>query len=75
MTDSDRRFRRAIVRWMKRNTIAIAVGQIALYLILIPLSIWLFPNETLVTNLLVLVLGLMSSITALGSLLVDLDDD
>lgn len=73
-TDHDKRFRRAIVRWLRRNTIAVAAGQIAIYILLIPLSIYLFPDETLVTNLLILVLGLMSSITALGSLLVDLDE-
>lgn len=74
MTDQDRRFRRALLRWLRRNTIAITVSQVGLWILLIPLSIWFFPDETLVTNLLILVLGLMSSITALGSLIIDIEE-
>lgn len=70
----NKRFRLALARWIKRNTIAIAVWTVMLYLVLIPMSIWLFPNDSLVTSLLVLVLGLTSSLASLGSLLVDLDE-
>lgn len=70
----DRRFRRAIVRWLRRNTIGFAAGTAIMYLALIPASLLLFPNTNLVTTCLVLLTGLTSSVASLGALLVDLDE-
>lgn len=70
----NRRFRILVARWLRRNTIAVSAWTVVLYLVLIPLSIWLFPNENLVTTAMVAVLGLTSSLASLGALLVDLDD-
>lgn len=70
----NRRFRRIIARWLRRNTVAVSAWTVAMYIVLIPLSIWLFPNENLVTTAMVAVLGLTSSLASLGALLVDLDE-
>lgn len=75
MTDQDRRFRRAITGWLRRNTIGFAVCTALAYLLLIPVSIWLFPDSGLVTTVLVLVTGFTSSVATLGSLLVQLEDE
>lgn len=74
MTDQNRRFRRSVVRWLRRNTIAFAVVSATMYLVLIPATLLLFPNENLVTACLVLLNGFTSSVASLGSLLVDLDE-
>ena len=73
-TDHNRRFRLAIRRWLRRNTIPFAVCSALLYIALIPASLFLFPNQNLVTTCLVLLNGFTSSVASLGSLLVDLDE-
>lgn len=70
----NRRFRRAVIRWLRRNTVAVAAWTVVLYFCLIPMSIWVFPDESLVTTIMVLVLGLTSSLASLGGLLVNLDE-
>lgn len=75
MTDTDRKFRRAVTRWLRRNTIAFSVMTVVMYLLLIPVSTWLFPDTNLVTTVLIVVLGFTSSVASLGALLVQLDDE
>lgn len=73
MTDQNRRFRRALRQWLRDHTIAIAVWNVIMYLALIPATLFLFPNTNLVTAVLVLLTGVTSSISSLGSLLTDIE--
>lgn len=74
MTDKNRRFRQSIVRWLRRNTIKVSIGTVIMYVLLIPISMLFFPDTNLVVSCLVLLTGLTSSLAALGSLLIDLDE-
>lgn len=72
--NKERRFRRAITRWLRANTIAFAAWTAVSYLMLIPISIFVFPDTSLITTVLVVFTGLTSSVASLGSLLVQLED-
>lgn len=70
----NRRFRLALRRWLRRNTIPFAIVSAGMYIVLIPASLLFFPDENRVTTCLVLLNGFTSSVASLGSLLVDLDE-
>lgn len=71
---SQRRFRKAVVGFLKRYTIHIAVAYAVLSLGSIPAAILVFPSTTLTLSILISVSGFLGAIVGLGSLLLDIDD-
>lgn len=67
-----RHFRATVVRFIERYTIHFYVATAVLYALMIPASLWVFPSTTLLITVIVLFSGLVSSIAALASVLVDM---
>ena len=65
----------ALVQFIKRWTVPWYAVTVALYLVLIPLSLSVFPNTTLITTVFVLFSGFTASIASLASALISADQE
>jgi hypothetical protein len=71
---SQRRFRRLVVRVLKRYTIHFSVAYVLIALAAVPLSLWVFPSTTLMLTVIVVVGNVLAAIASLGSLVVGIED-
>ncbi len=69
---TQRKFRESLVGFLERYTIHFYVIATILYLLMIPLSIWVFPSTTMLLTVIVLFSGFVSSVASLASTLIDL---
>lgn len=66
--------RRQVAQWLKRHRIKWAAITVLLYVVAVPISVWIFPDNNLWLAMLVLFSGLTASLTTLADLITDEDD-
>jgi len=64
-----------VVYWVKKLTVPWCIITTLMYLIAIPLTIWVFPATTLLLAIFVLFGGFTASMASLGSSLVSAEQD
>jgi hypothetical protein len=67
--------RKRLKRFIKRYALHWFVITVIGYLLMIPLTIWLFPATTLSLSIYILLLGFTSSVASLADVLPEEDED
>jgi len=59
-----------MANWIRRLTLPFYLGTALLYVVLIPLTMFAFPNTTLTLTMIILITGFLAALGTLGDALV-----